>query len=290
MFIDIHAHAYRKECPLADGRTRFATVEEVIKRYDEIGIEKGILLPLIGPEEYLPQSNEDIIDMCEKSGGRLIPFCNLDPRGLGNHPDADFSIWMEHYKRRGCRGIGEFMPNLPFDDPRCQNFFKHAEKAGLPIIFDLSARLGCGYGIYDDIGLVRLERTLQRFPDLIFLGHGVAFWSEMGVFETPADRATYPQYPVKEEGVVPKLMKRYPNLWGDLSANSGYNALARDIDYAVKFLNEFQDRLCFGTDICRADLDLPLEGILIKLNETGKLSQEAFEKIARKNAIMLLGL
>ncbi|MCM8788964.1 MAG: amidohydrolase [Candidatus Omnitrophica bacterium] len=290
MFIDIHVHAYRKECPPADGRTRFATPEEVIKRYDELGIEKGAYLPLIGPEEYLPQSNEDVIEICEKSGGRLFPFCNIDPRGIGNSPDADFSIWLEHYKKRGCKGIGEFMPNLPFSDPRCQNFFKNAEKAGLPIIIDLSSRLGTGYGIYDDIGLVQLENTLKKFPNLIIFGHGAAFWAEIGVLETPADRATYPSYPVREEGVVPKLMRRYPNLWGDLSAGSGYNALARDPDYAVKFLNEFQDKLCFGTDICRPDQEILIGEFLIKLRDERKLSEKAFEKIARENAIRLLGL
>lgn len=290
MFIDIHAHAYRKECPLADGRTRFATPEEVIKRYDQLGIEKGAYLPLIGPEEYLPQSNEDVIEICEKSNGRLFPFCNLDPRGLGNSPGANFSIWFEHYKKRGCRGIGEFMPNLAFADPRCQNFFKHAEKAGLPVIIDLSSRLGIGYGIYDDIGLPQLENTLKQFPELVILGHGVAFWSEIGILETPADRAIYPQYPVIEEGVVPKLMRRYPNLWGDLSANSGFNALTRDPDYAIKFLNEFQDKLCFGTDICYAEQQLLLANFLIELKEEGKISRKVFEKIARENAIRLLKL
>ena len=34
MFIDIHAHAYRADCPPADGHTKFATPDEVIKRYD----------------------------------------------------------------------------------------------------------------------------------------------------------------------------------------------------------------------------------------------------------------
>ena len=87
----------------------------------------------------------------------------------------------------------------------------------------------------------------------------------MGVLETVADHCAYPSYPIKEEGAVPKLFRRYKNLWGDLSAGSGYNALARDVDYAVKFLNEFQDRLCFGTDICYADQKLPLAEFLIGL-------------------------
>jgi uncharacterized protein len=290
MFIDIHAHAYRKDCPPADGRTTFAAPDEVLKRYDELGIEKGCLLPLIGPEEYLPQSNEDILDMCEAAGGRFIPFCNIDPRGMTNSPAAPLGTWLRHYRDRGCKGIGEVMPNLPFGDPRCQNLFQHVEDVGFPLIFDISDRLGERYGFYDDPGLPQLERTLGRFPKLRILGHGPAFWAEIGKLETPADRGGYPKYAFEEEGVVPKLFRRYPNMFGDLSAGSGYNALARNPDYAVRFLDEFQDRLLFGTDICTADGDLPLAGFLQTLLKEGRLSREAFEKIAKGNAERLLEL
>lgn len=64
-----------------------------------------------------------------------------------------------------------------------------------------------------------------------------------------------------------KLSRRYPNLWGYLSTGLGYNALARDVDYAVKFLDEFQDRLCFGTDICFATQPLPLASFLRDLKK-----------------------
>ena len=40
MFIDIHAHAYRKHPPIFG----FCTPEQVIERYDEAGIERGALL------------------------------------------------------------------------------------------------------------------------------------------------------------------------------------------------------------------------------------------------------
>ena len=89
---------------------------------------------------------------------------------------------------------------------------------------------------------------------------------------------------------MPGLFRRYPNLWGDLSAGSGYNALARDRAYAVKFLNEFQDRLCFGTDLCYVEQQLPLAGFLLELKNEGALSEEAFEKIARGNARRLLNI
>jgi len=85
-------------------------------------------------------------------------------------------------------------------------------------------------------------------------------------------------------------MRRYPNLYGALSAYSGYNALARDPDYAVQFLEEFQDRLLFGTDICIPDTPTPLVDFLLDLRKSGKISEEVFWKIARRNAVKLLGL
>ena len=86
-----------------------------------------------------------------------------------------------------------------------------------------------------------LEYCLQRFPNMKILGI-MAFWSEMGVLETSPTGELIP-YPIREEGVVPKLFRRYSNLWG-LSPAVAIMRL-RDPDYAVRFLNEFQDRLCF---------------------------------------------
>jgi predicted TIM-barrel fold metal-dependent hydrolase len=290
MFIDIHAHAYLFDCPPQDGRTIFANPEEVISRYDELGIEKGILLPLIGPEVYLPQSNEEIIEICRRYPDRFVPFCNIDPRGIHNASDTDFGVWLNWYKDHGCKGVGEFMPNLPFMHPLVLNFFKQVEAVGFPLIFDISDRIGGTYGLYDDPGLPQLENCLRRFPKLKIFGHGPAFWSEIGQLETPADRGGYPKYPIREEGVVPKLFRRYENMWGDLSAGSGYNALARDPEYAAKFLMEFQDRLCYGTDICYHSQEFGLPAFLIKLRDEKKITGKAFLKIARENAVRALGL
>lgn len=290
MFIDIHTHAYLWPCPPQDGIVQFCNPEEVIARFDELNIKKGVLLPLIGPETYLPQSNEQILEICRLYPDRFIPFCNIDPRAMKNSVETDFSGWLDWYKDHGCRGIGEFMPNLPFIDPLVQNFFKHAEASGLPLTFDISERLGGDYGLYDEPGLPQLERTLQTFPKLKIFGHGPAFWAEIAQLEKPYDRSGYPAYPVKEEGVVPKLFRQYPNLYGDLSAGSGYNALARDPDYAVKFLNEFNERLMFGTDICFFEQSLPLAEFLLKLKKDRRISEKVFENIAHKNAEKLLNL
>jgi len=286
MFIDVHAHVYRRPVPWFP----FAAPEQVLRRYDEIGIERGAILPLVGPEVYLPQSTEDALEMAENSGGRFVPFCNVDPRALTNSADAPLGDVLRYYRDKGCRGIGEVMPNLPFLHPLVQNLFRHAQDVGLPLTFDISTRIGGAYGLYDDPGLPQLEQSLKRFPRLAILGHGPPFWAEIARLETPADRAGYPSYPVREEGVVPKLFRRYPNLYGDLSAGSGFNALKRDPEYALRFLDEFQDRLMFGTDICSPDQVLPLARFLLDLRDAGKLSETAFRKIARNNAIRLLKL
>ena len=75
MFIDIHCHAYRKPQPTVTLEVGFATAEQIIERYDELDIDKGVLMPVVSPEVYLPQSNDDILEMAQNFDGRFIPFC-----------------------------------------------------------------------------------------------------------------------------------------------------------------------------------------------------------------------
>jgi uncharacterized protein len=291
MFIDIHVHTRRVPGPPRANGSTYATPEQLLARYDEIGVECGVLLPSASPEcADMPQSNEEVLDICDAHPGRFIPFCNVDPRAVSNSASAPLGRVLAFYRERGCRGIGEVTANLPILHPMVQNLFKHAEDVGLPLTFHLAAQIGGVYGLYDDPGLPQLERSLRTFPKLRFLAHSQTFWAEMAPLETPADRYGYPNGPVKEEGVAPKLMRRYPNLLGDLSAGSGHNALARDPDYAVQFLNEFQDRLFFGTDIAAPDTPTPLVGFLQELRDSGRIGESVFRKIACENAVGLVGL
>ena len=88
-------------------------------------------------------------------------------------------------------------------------------------------------------------------------------------------------------------MKQYPNLYGDLSAGSGFNAITRSEEYGYEFLEEFQDRLLFATDTLRYNMTPDVVEIIpyfARIREEGKISQEAYEKIAHKNAERLLKL
>jgi len=290
MFIDIHAHAYKYQYPVPGGDALFVSPEELLPIHDELGIERAFLLPIVSSEMYVPQSVGEIIDMANASGGRWIPFCNVDPRVYSNSSDAQIGLLLEHYRHLGCKGIGEVMPNLPWLDPRMQNLLYHTQKIGFPLIFDMTGYQSRCYGIYDEPGMPQLEQCLARFPDLLFIGHGPAFWAEIAALRDPADRFGYPKYPVEKEGRVAQLMRDYPNLAVDLSAGSGENALLRDPDYAVSFLNEFAGRIMFGTDICVRHNRYKTAGFLLDSRNAGKISPEAFEGIARGNAQRLLGI
>lgn len=297
MFIDIHCHAYRKLPPMYS----FSTPEQVLEVFDKFNIEKGALLPIVSPEIYLPQANEDILEMVEQYPDRFFAFCNIDPRCIANSPHSPLGDLLRHYKDKGCRGLGEVMPNLPMMDPMVQNLFACAEEVGLPVTYDGSDQLTGDFGLYDDPGLPQLEHTLQRYPNLIIFGHGPVFWTEIARMETPGERGfifrrqggqvgRLPKGPIKEEGVVPKLMRLYPNLYGDLSDFTPYNALSRDPEYGPKFVMEFQDRLLFGTDLCFPTMPIPMPELLIDWRDTGKITEEVFNKVARENAIRVFNL
>ncbi|MBE7025087.1 MAG: amidohydrolase [Ruminococcaceae bacterium] len=298
MYLDIHTHIYKypypRPCSLQmDSRgyfEMFLNEEQMLARHDAMQIDRAVLLPINCPEVYVPQSVGEVIDIARASGGRFIPFCNVDPRVYTNTSDAPLGFLIEHYLKEGCKGVGEVMLPLAFSDPKVQNLLHFCNEFALPVIFHLSALVGHHYGLYDDPGMPQLASCLEKYPDVTFIGHGAAFWSEIGTLRAEEDRIGYPDYPVDGEGSVARLMRTYPNLWLDLSAKSGYNALARDKEYAVGFLNEFADRTMYGTDLCYFKEENRLAALLEGLRDAGRISPATFEKIAYRNAERLLGL
>lgn len=291
MFIDIHCHIGLMRIPVVSGKQMLSSGEQMLFLYKKSGVEKAVLLPLVGVGSlHISQSMAEILLICRKFPGKFIPFMNIDPRADGYSSTTDLGKLMMFYKDQGMKGIGEITANLSFLDPFILNLFKHAEACKLPVLFHISPKIGENYGLYDKQGLPFLERCLQLFPKLKFIGHSQAFWAELGKLETAGDRYGYPKGKIKKEGVVPKLLRKYGNLHADLSASSGYNALTRDPVYAVKFINEFQDRLYFGADVCCPEgiKDIPLCGFLKELKADGRISAGVFYKVAKGNVKKLL--
>lgn len=286
MLIDIHTHVSATVTVTRPDGTTFCTPEQLIVKLDESGIDMAVLLPLVSPEHRCRLVGpEEVLEVAARYPDRFIPFCNLDPRMVINTTDADFMPLLECYKTAGCKGVGEITANMPFDDPMVWNMLGQCAKAEMPVIFHVGPRAGGCYGLIDDLGLPRLERTLAQFPNLKLLGHSQPFWAEISTDVTEETRNGYPKGKVTPGRVV-ELMRKYPNLYGDMSAGSGHNAVSRDPEFGYAFMEEFQDRLFFGTDICAPHNKTPLVDFL----REARISSEAREKISWRNANRVLGL
>jgi predicted TIM-barrel fold metal-dependent hydrolase len=297
MIIDVHTHIGDLRSPGSLGRTPI-TPENLITRLDEEGIDRAVVLPwppcpeaVTFPGLFAPEP--DVVGQIRAAArhpDRLIPFGNADPRWGGNSSHTDFSYLLERFVEMGCVGVGEVSANLYFDDPRVVNLFRQCGEWGLPVTIESTGPGEGRYGFIDEVGSPHLERLLQQVPETIIIGHGPGFWADIAGGVTTEEKSGYPRGPIAEEGSVPRLFRTYPNLYADTSANSGYNALTRDEVYGVRFLNEFQDRLMFGTDVCFGDPEgrMPHLHYLRRLLAEGALSLEAFEKITFRNALHIL--
>ena len=287
--IDIHVHTNLWKGIARFGGETFASPDEVKEKYKAWGIEKGIILPEINPEgTNVVQSNEEIYHIVQNDDA-FDWFCNINPHMGNNNSTTDFSYFLNHYKKLGAKGVGELTFNMYIDDPLVENLFYHCEKCDMPVIFHIGPTMYNCYGMIDELGLPRLEKALKKFPDLKFIGHSQPWWAEISSDVTLENRNTYPRGKVTP-GRLCYLLKEYGNLYADMSAGSGFNALSRDFEFAYKFVDEFQDKLMFGTDICSPSNYMPLSKWLDDELANGNISQTAYNKIARENAIELLKL
>lgn len=291
MFIDIHAHIGRIR-PHPDATL---DLEDLLRKMDAWGIDLACVLALgdHANPHYQDNDSECVLAACRQFPDRLVPFGLVVPEASGI-PPVDQRRRLAELRARGCQGVGEFLPDLPFDAPACLAIYRLAGEFGLPVLFDLHDVAG-EYGLRDAPGLPGLERALQACPETVFIGHGPTFWAEISGNVAPADRAgyPYPSGPITPGGAVPRLLAAYSNLWADLSAGSGYHALTRDPGAALDFVRAFQDRLLFGTDSCRrfaVEPVSPIRELMRHWRDSGLLDAAVCAKIEGANATRLLGL
>ena len=96
----------------------------------------------------------------------------------------------------------------------------------------------------------------------------------------------YPKTRISPGGALDLLFDAHRNLWGDLSAGSGANAIGRDPGFGLGFLLRRADRLLFGTDYLKPGQDVPQFKLLAGID----LPADVRVKIERGNAAKLLRL
>lgn len=273
--IDTHIHLASPD--LTQSIHQSLTVSDVFALYEMLNIEKGIVLCGSLPGAV---SNEQALELCKRYPDRFARFAYISlDKGVEKAVDE-----VKKAYETGAKGVGEFVDNVYLDSPEMDTLLSACEKYGMPFLFHMSDAIGHSYGIVDDVGLPALEHALKAHPNLKFIGHSPCFWSEISA--NVVNRTGYPFGPVEREGRVAELLRTYPNLYCDLSANSASNALMRDSLYGISFLKEFHQRLFFATD----SLLCPLGPWLDILVQQGALTESEYANIVRENALRELKL
>lgn len=279
--IDVHIHAGRP-----DGEAKFEA-ETILSSLADRGVVRAILMSG-GETPGRGAVNRDCMELCRRDS-RLRWCCNFDDTS----PET-ICARMCAYKNAGAVGVGELMINRRLDSPVLQAIFDSAELLHMPVTVHMSPKEGFEYGVVDDPGLPLLENVLKGHPDLLLVGHSQTFWIEISgdAPVTPEQRYGRGSGPVVPGGRLVALFRKYPNLYGDLSAGSGYCAVTRDEAFGLQFLTEFADRLMFGTDSVSADT--PWKNLLADWMEQkvreGALSEDVMKKICYQNAAKLYGI
>ena len=278
--VDFHTHIgeVKSFSPRLKGWVRVG-VEDLLSYMGERGVELAVVLSL--PPDSDPHakvvSNRKLLETVEPHAGRLAPFCCPNPLNARAAP------LFKRMVGEGCRGLGELKVQLRIDDPRVVKLLKAAESLGVPALVHIEEGPLFSYCY----GVDKLEDVLKLAPDLKLVVHGPGWWRHVSA--EPGTEA-YPKGPVKGEGLVHRLLRRYDNLYADISASSGLNALARDPEHARRFLEEFQDKVVFGTDFpCLSEEgQFGTDGAHLRLIGGLQLPERAVRKILRENAEKLL--
>lgn len=288
--IDIHLHVAYDGQNLEFQGMKIADGAAMKEYMDSHGIEHGVLMS--GSENYTTEglgfgSNIDNIALAKKYPDTFSFMCYVDV-----HKPDNLKERLIHYKELGAVGVGEYSENYWLDSPKFEPLFEACSELDLPILFHISPEQGFNYGVADHGGLPLLEMILKKYPNLKVIGHSQPFWYEIGgdMLYDIESRNNYPEGPIKDGGRLTELFRKYNNLYADLSANSAGNAIMRDPDFGYKFLEEFQDRLIFATDMVSTEMYFPLGDWLEHAVNRNNISIDAYYKICRHNAVNLLKL
>jgi len=147
----------------------------------------------------------------------------------------------------GSKGFGELKTaGVAADGPEMRRVYSLSAEMQLPVLIhfqDYPSQPG-GSDVFNT-GISRFPAILKAYPKTVFIGHANSFWANISADVTPV---SYPTGRVKPGGLTDRMLGDYPNLYGDLSANSGRNALGRDPEFAAAFLERHRDKLMFGSD------------------------------------------
>ncbi|MCA2966181.1 MAG: amidohydrolase family protein [Acidobacteriaceae bacterium] len=270
--IDIHLHPRRDSVSSLDHVTG-------------AGMEKAVLLTHI---RDAARAKEQIA----KHPGRFTWFVAADPAQPGGFDGVAQAL------KDGAIGIGEMKTHTRADAKAMRRLYDLAADHRVPVLLHFQQAAPFDPEALWNTGFPDFHKILQAHKKTNFIGHANFFWASISA--NPPSGEEYPAGPVQTSGLTDRWLADYPNLFGDLSANSGNNALSRDPAFARAFLARHQNKLMFGSDCsCKDGIGTGGSTLLARLKgkcvgrDTLSLlreltSPDVFRKVCWGNAHLLL--
>ena len=148
--------------------------------------------------------------------------------------------------KSGAIGFGELKSHVAAAGPELRRVYPLAADLGVPFLVHFQEVPHTPTEGTFATGFKEFEAVLKAYPKTKFIGHADAFWANVSA--DYANESAYPSGKIKRGGITDRLLGDYPNLFADLSANSGNNALSRDPEFTAGFLKRHESKLIFGSD------------------------------------------
>jgi predicted TIM-barrel fold metal-dependent hydrolase len=235
--IDIHQHLGYSGRP-----------DDVLLRHQSaMGITTTILLPA-GRSVNTPSTHDGVSNGLQaqclgNEACRQFAKAHSTQFRFGSNevPDEDgATAEIERYLRLGGVVIAEQKFGVECDSREMQAIYAVAADHRVPVLMHWQ------FQMYN-YGFERFHKMLEKYSKVNFLGHAQTWWANID--RNNSDQSVmYPKGPVTRGGLTDRYLSDYPNMFGDLSAGSGLNALTRDEDFARDFVARHQDKLVYGSD------------------------------------------
>lgn len=215
------------------------TAEANVAHLDGCGVSNFMALTRQGSEAA-------VAEVRQKYAGRLLGyFTSTDI----TKPEAEAILTKA--VRDGAIGFGELKFHVEAAGPELRRMYALAAELKVPILVHFQEVPHTPTEGVFSTGWKNFEAMLKAYPKTRFIGHADAFWANVSA--DYANDVDYPKGPVKMGGVTDKLLGDNGNLYGDLAANSGNNALSRDPEFTAGFLKRHENKLIYGSDCSCAD-------------------------------------
>ncbi len=181
----------------------------------------------------------------ERRPGRFVRSVSTDP----TKPDAEKIL--RDATRAGAVSIGEMKYHVALNSPEMRRVYDIAAEMQVPVMMHIQTFPHFQGEMPYNTGYTEFDKVLRAYPRTTFIGHGDLFWAHISA-DVPADRG-YPSGPIKAGGLTDRWLGDFSNLYADMSANSGNNALSRDTEFSRDFIARHKSKLIFGSDCSCAD-------------------------------------